>query len=381
MLFLTNKRAFLVRLTAFTIVVFVSVSILEITARLIIGLTETLRPFPHIAKMVNGTVSFDAYEMASEIYTYHWSLKPGSFEKCVKSNDEIREDFCFDIDVNSDGYRGANIPHQPSGTRILAIGDSVTFGLSDIDFPSELERLLPNGGGNVKVINAGVEGYRTRNALLEFNRHKRVKADYVILFIGWNDIFAVPPGNGLFDFFLIDDAFRYIAIRAKQFISGKWQEAKQIADRVATDETDADEKQFAPIIYEPVFFQQIELLTQAHVANGSCVVIVTLPGLFVDHQNPGGKAKRMGHLPRYTEHYSVLASLTKIYNRHLKSLEEKLSNVVVFDAAEWSINALHPRDQNFSDSVHMSKDGLQKISAFFASQFDGNSRLVSSACS
>lgn len=69
-----------------------------------------------------------------------------------------------DIQVNSSGFRDREFPPEksPGTLRILALGDSATFGAKlpvEVLWPAELERLLFKSGLEVEVFNLGVVGY------------------------------------------------------------------------------------------------------------------------------------------------------------------------------------------------------------------------------
>jgi lysophospholipase L1-like esterase len=85
------------------------------------------------------------------------------------------------ISINSHGFRGPEIElHKPTDTvRIACLGDSTTFGdtatTDGHTYPAHLERLLrehyaKSGGrpSRIEVINAGVPGYTTLEALIYF---------------------------------------------------------------------------------------------------------------------------------------------------------------------------------------------------------------------
>lgn len=75
------------------------------------------------------------------------------------------------VRVNSHGLRGAEVETpRPAGTRrVLALGDSVTFGYrmpEEKIFPTLLaQQLRERSGDDWEVVNAGVEGYNTRSEL------------------------------------------------------------------------------------------------------------------------------------------------------------------------------------------------------------------------
>lgn len=96
-----------------------------------------------------------------------WRMKP------MLARDGVRH--------NSFGFRG-DVEHteRPVGPRILAIGDSFTYGLgvrNEETFAAQLSRLM-----KVEVINAGVNAYGVDQALLMWEQHgQRFKPDVVVL--------------------------------------------------------------------------------------------------------------------------------------------------------------------------------------------------------
>src|SRR6266850_1303125 len=102
------------------------------------------------------------------------------------------------IRTNGLGFRGRNFNgNQKRGKRIVALGDSVTFGFGassdEHTYLAELEALLRATDGDTEVINAAVIGYNSLQALLSFRRDSvRCNPDIVLVFIGWNDM-----GNSL----------------------------------------------------------------------------------------------------------------------------------------------------------------------------------------
>ncbi|HET7747385.1 MAG TPA: SGNH/GDSL hydrolase family protein [Vicinamibacteria bacterium] len=91
--------------------------------------------------------------------TYGWDLRPGARYQ-GRSGEWIT--------VNRDGYRGR--PHSPSPgpgvTRVVLLGDSITFGTGvadDVVFSSILESAHPR----LEAVNLAVDGYGTDQAFLK----------------------------------------------------------------------------------------------------------------------------------------------------------------------------------------------------------------------
>ena len=81
-----------------------------------------------------------------------------------------------------------------AGTRtptIPAIGDSMTAGYgvaADSSYPAQLERELKHRGYNYRVVNQGVTGSTSTQALSRLTRALAVQPDIVIIQLGGNDV-------------------------------------------------------------------------------------------------------------------------------------------------------------------------------------------------
>lgn len=108
----------------------------------------------------------------------------------------VDPEFTVKIETNSKGLRDREIayPNDKDKCRILAIGDSFTFGNGVEDyqsFPKVLEALLNKKRDYYEVINAGVNGYGTDDELL-FLKTEGYKYNPNIVILGFhvnNDIY------------------------------------------------------------------------------------------------------------------------------------------------------------------------------------------------
>jgi hypothetical protein len=110
-----------------------------------------------------------------EVYSerYGWKLRPG-FAALLHD---------VPTTVNARGYRGAWHPYQktPGKTRLLMLGDSVTFGSGVRDLET-FSSLLEERSDRYEVVNLAVEGYGTDQELLVLeDEGLRYHPDVVIL--------------------------------------------------------------------------------------------------------------------------------------------------------------------------------------------------------
>ena len=116
-----------------------------------------------------------------------YSLSPGA------SSEWHAGEFVERVHVNSQGLRGEEIPvRQPGESRILVLGDSMTFGHGVDDeetYSAQLQLLLRGDGSDVHVINAGVRGYGTDHAYRFFvSRLRDLHPDLVVFAFYENDV-------------------------------------------------------------------------------------------------------------------------------------------------------------------------------------------------
>jgi len=107
--------------------------------------------------------------------------------------------------INSLGLRGKEIEPKSSRTRIIALGNSCTFGwgveYSKI-YSQQLERLINSDSAlpEVEVINAGIPGYSSYQGRKFFESNLlKLKPDMVLIMFAWNDQWAaadnIPDKN------------------------------------------------------------------------------------------------------------------------------------------------------------------------------------------
>lgn len=134
---------------------------------------------------LNETMEFDPL--------LFWRLRDGLRDFRVRGRMEDNPiDFTVSTDANLRRVPGGDAAIDSEATpRILALGDSCTFGLGvdDVEaWPAQLQRLL-DATGPARVINAGVPGYTAYQGrrLLE-SRGRELRPDLVVATFGFNDI-------------------------------------------------------------------------------------------------------------------------------------------------------------------------------------------------
>jgi len=95
--------------------------------------------------------------------------------------------------IDKDGFRGDEVIEPKPDLRILALGNSCTFGWGvqhNLIFTERLEKILSTQmpGKTVEIINAGVPGYSSYQGLKYYTEDlTKYDADIVLIMFGWND--------------------------------------------------------------------------------------------------------------------------------------------------------------------------------------------------
>src|SRR4051812_36095848 len=146
------------------------------------------------------------YQLQDPGHPWHKLLRPGfvetheeAFEFARKTGRVLGEDYLsrlradpaqIFIRINQDGFRGPEIDRAHAAPRIVTIGDSCTFGMTEsASYPRVLEETLRRRGIGVEVVNAAVEGYTSRDALMEIGRLKALRPEVATVYLGWNGFF------------------------------------------------------------------------------------------------------------------------------------------------------------------------------------------------
>jgi len=278
--------------------------------------------------------------------------------------------------INSKGFRGKEFnKEKPAGTtRIIVMGDSVTFGITpeSCPYPFQLQQLLDRKyPKKFEVINAGVEGYSSEYVL------KRLKydilqyhPDIVIIYVGWNDLYGTNPSNPLNNgkhvrlakflnnFYIYKGARRIIFFQIKPII-------EQVLISQEAREKDIDLYQnFIPNKYKENLRQIIETGKQ----NNIQMVLLNLSSILSD--NMTDKALKKVHYPYFTTGITELRILQQSYNNVIKKISQE-EGVPLIDINK-AIDQISDKEKLFFDTMHLYCSGnaviARTIFNFFVNQ-------------
>jgi len=171
--------------------------VLELGARLLLRVEQLPAEAPIKAHDLSA---LDA-SFRPDPYTW-WRLKPDLQDFHVVGRCWGR-DVDFRFSTNSDGYRGTALAPAGAKRRVLALGDSVTFGLGVADaqsWPRQLQDKLNAASGTDawEVVNMGTPGYAALQGLRTLDKYGLSLApDVVIACFGQNDFDTWGPQTDL----------------------------------------------------------------------------------------------------------------------------------------------------------------------------------------
>lgn len=335
-------------------------------------------------------LDLDGYEMADPLHRGRWRLRPGyhaTFAEMLAQKRAAGRSLTVRhmeqagprlgigpdetaVEVNAEGYRGPALDPARARFRILAIGDSCTFGtpLSErFPYPRVLERELRARGLDVEVVNAGVEGYSPADVLVRIGELEALRPELTTIYIGWNALFrddyladASGPRRYLHSARLL---FRVLDAARARF-RDRGSAAREAMEHPRYAERHAPELA-ALGGYTPSFFPDVVRIVEAMQAKGSRVVLLTLPGLYATAREPSPRALAMGHLPVFTDNAFVLARMAERYDDALRTLARERGLALV-DLERWASETLTPPEDHFIDSVHLDERGQEQAGRFLA---------------
>jgi lysophospholipase L1-like esterase len=367
---------------------------LEGAARVIYAFRDEIVLSSLFSGFLQRSLDLDPYEMPSPQGGHHWVLRPGyrsSLTQLLLDKKALGRDvglrslntflikknaYTKDIfQVNKNGFKGSELDPTHRLPRILILGDSITFGLANIDYPNYLGMRLREKGINAEVINGGVEGYTSRNHLLEIGRYKSLEPEFAILYIGWNELFTRVPWpeaweNRLRIVWLLKQSGKGLRL----LVGNSKSTASKLYNRALHPVPDSEDVVRLET-YVPPFPGRIGQIIDEFKSIGTKVILVTLPSLFTMHETPDLEKMKAGYLPDYTKNPFVLAKLGERYNVALKSLALE-KKVDLMDLEQWSTESLKPRERYFLDSIHFTLWGLKRVGVYMADWIAGHLKTL-----
>ena len=182
---LTKKKKFLFGFIAFVIISIICLFIFELSLRILNPLGVKQRASWHFLLWEGIQKSDNEEKVWEHVRDYKRNLVG------------------YQVAINSLGLRGDELPKTKAKNsfRILALGDSMTFGMSGKQnscYPAQLQEMLSGKypDNNMQVVNAGVLAYTTlqEEALLR-ELLPAVEPDLVILWWFHNDLYLTGASN------------------------------------------------------------------------------------------------------------------------------------------------------------------------------------------
>src|SRR6266853_1570449 len=273
------------------------------------------------------------------------------------------------VRINSKGFVGVEFADvKPAGIyRVFAVGDSCTFGGDwDVSYSAFLEKMLNADGQRYEVINAGIEGYNSEYALGRIRDDVlKYGPDLVTIYIGWNDLMKVSPGNmsssGRVTWLgtVLNQSYLYKGLSKVVFI---YIRPMLIPPGLSGEESEFHVfDQFVPATYEENVAAMVALLRERNVR----VLLLTRPTVLTRNMSAEDLKAQHVFFPYFPEAYSVprLRSLHDTYNNSIRRLAARLQVPIVdlddvFDRQD--------KRRLFWDTMHPSKEGHELIAAALA---------------
>jgi lysophospholipase L1-like esterase len=273
------------------------------------------------------------------------------------------------ITINRDGLVGPELQADgPDLFRILALGDSCTFGDGEMDstYPVILQKQLQDayrGQPRYEVVNGGVEGLNSQMALHRLQtKGPPLHPKVVTIYIGWNDLLKFDPigqtdkGRWSSLTHALDTLWLTKAMRKLIFY---YIRPNIMPPAVGPESRTGRFQEFRPLIYE----SNLRELVATTRALGAQPILLTLPTVM--RKNMTLKDLKEAHVlfPYYSSAYGVgdLLDVIAAYNRSIKRIARE-QTVPLVDLAE-IFSQLSDVRLYFYDALHPTLLGRQLIAS------------------
>jgi lysophospholipase L1-like esterase len=218
--------------------------------------------------------------------------------------------------ANGDRMRNPEVPVErgPNDFRVLALGDSVTFGwgvLYEEAYPTLLAELLRRAqpGREIQVMNAACSGYSTHQGLEMLKRRGlKYRPDVVTIWLGWNDSVV---WDGMTDAeharlfareHLLASSFTY------RVLSYALRQRGHEDVREERKETGAKRPRMPPADYQARLREMVELARANEISPGRGARVVLIQGCYRDQVR---SAHKHGGRFEADEHQKAMAEVAK----------------------------------------------------------------------
>jgi lysophospholipase L1-like esterase len=239
-----------------------------------------------------------------------------------------------------EGFRGGSVSQEkaPGSTRIIAVGDSNTFGWVEdpaANWPAQLQLVIQQRSPRAEVLNAGVWGYSSFQGLRRFKEVVAFHPDLVLVSFGANDAHQVTTPDGTYvDSYVRSRRLEKLTskLRVGQALVGAWDRIAQASRRGAALSSRVPLEEYQANLREIVAVAR---------ANHATPVLLTRPFIGTSTDPAWWKT----HAPSYV-------SATIDVGRS--------ENVPVVDV----FAAFHDKPQYFDDESHFNLEGHRAAAAY-----------------
>ena len=290
----------------------------------------------------------EKYDPASETFV----LIPGVHRSSIAT-----------VMVNSQGFVGRELEaNRPGLWRIVALGDSCTFGAGDDrnTYPAMLGSRLEKregAGRSYEVVNAGISGLNSGLALRRLtSKVLPLEPDVVTIYVGWNDLMKFDPrAQGKTAALagvarVIDDLWLVKGLRKLLFFYIR----PMLWPPRTGPSASGSFADFQPTVYERNLLSMIEAVRAA----GSQPVLLTLPTVVRPEMTVADLRVARVMFPYFASAAGVadLLELLGTYNRSIRRIGGE-QQVPLIDLAR-SFEQLPATGPYFWDTMHLSPQGM-----------------------
>jgi lysophospholipase L1-like esterase len=258
--------------------------------------------------------------------------------------------------INSSGLRGREISAEKNRPRIMALGNSCTFGWgidSNLTYMATLEKLLEH---KYEIINAGIPGYSSYQGKMFFETELvNLKPDYVLILFGWNDHWAAANGIADKDQKLPSELI--INIQNKLSNLHLYRTIKKVFLSSIERDIDSLFDREAPVYRVSVvdFGQNVRSICRTARDNQAVPILITAPIPSLQNYYPPGS-------------HSGLHLYHELYNQAVRQIAE-VDSVLLVDAAMEFDKFGNLYDDAQDDPIHFNVRGHELLSWLITSKF------------